>query len=80
MTKPKLILCVGLQRSGNHAILGWVEALFPGTVFHNDQFHDLFADAHLGGQAPYAVYRMALASGLFESLGQVNSLGLLRRL
>ncbi|MCA8882263.1 MAG: hypothetical protein KDA50_00685 [Rhodobacteraceae bacterium] len=44
MTKPKLILCVGLQRSGNHAILGWVEALFPGTVFHNDQFHDLFAD------------------------------------
>ncbi len=33
-----------------------------------------------GGQAPYAVYRMALASGLFENLGQVNSLGLLLRL
>ena len=42
--------------------------------------HDLFSDAHEGGQAPYAVYRMALASGLFENLGQVNSLGLLRRL
>lgn len=42
--------------------------------------HDLFADAHEGGQAPYAIYRLALASGLFESLGQVNSLGLLRRL
>jgi predicted O-methyltransferase YrrM len=42
--------------------------------------HDLFDDAHAGGQAPYAVYRMALASGLFESLGRVNSLGLLRRL
>lgn len=41
--------------------------------------HDLFADASEGGQAPYAVYRMALASGLFESLGQVDSLGLLRR-
>lgn len=42
--------------------------------------HDLFEDAHAGGQAPFAIYRMALASGLFESLGQVNSLGLLRRL
>ena len=42
--------------------------------------HDLFADAHQGGQAPYAVYRMAVASGLFADLGQVNSLGLLRRL
>jgi predicted O-methyltransferase YrrM len=42
--------------------------------------HDLFEDAHAGGQAPYAVYRMARASGLFEDLGQVNSLGLLRRL
>jgi MMP 1-O-methyltransferase len=42
--------------------------------------HDLFDDAHAGGQAPYAVYRMALASGLFADLGQVNSLGLLQRL
>ena len=42
--------------------------------------HDLFEDAHAGGQAPFAIYRMALASGLFEALGQVNSLGLLRRL
>lgn len=44
MNKRKLIVCVGLQRSGNHAILGWVETLFPGTVFHNNQFQDLFAD------------------------------------
>lgn len=42
--------------------------------------HDLYDDAHAGGQAPYAIYRMARASGLFEDLGQVNSLGLLRRL
>ncbi|HEY6130645.1 MAG TPA: class I SAM-dependent methyltransferase [Halioglobus sp.] len=42
--------------------------------------HDLFEDAHAGGQAPYAIYRMALASGLFENLGRVNSLGLLQRL
>ena len=42
--------------------------------------HDLVADAREGGQAPYAIYRLARASGLFEDLGQVNTLGLLRRL
>jgi predicted O-methyltransferase YrrM len=42
--------------------------------------HDLFEDAFEGGQAPYAVYRMARASGLYEDIGRVNSLGLLRRL
>jgi predicted O-methyltransferase YrrM len=55
----------------------WTAHLMRGGVL---AIHDLFADAHVGGQAPYAVYRMAQASGLFENLGQVNSLGLLRRL
>lgn len=54
----------------------WAPHVIRGGIL---AIHDLFADAHEGGQAPYAVYRMALASGLFESLGQVNSLGLLRR-
>ena len=55
----------------------WMPHLMRGGVL---AIHDLFDDPHKGGQAPYAVYRMALASGLFESLGQVNSLGLLLRL
>jgi predicted O-methyltransferase YrrM len=55
----------------------WMPHLMRGGVL---AIHDLFDDAHAGGQAPYAIYRMALASGLFENLGQVNSLGLLRRL
>lgn len=55
----------------------WAPHLMRGGIL---AIHDLFAAAHAGGQAPYAIYRMALASGLFESLGQVNSLGLLRRL
>ena len=42
--------------------------------------HDIYPDAAKGGQAPYAIYRMALASGLFEEIARVNSLGLLRRL
>lgn len=55
----------------------WTAHLMRGGVL---AIHDLFEDAHEGGQAPFAVYRMAKASGLFEDLGQVNSLGLLRRL
>jgi predicted O-methyltransferase YrrM len=55
----------------------WAPHVARGGVL---AIHDLFADAYRGGQAPYAVYRMALASGLFESIGQVNSLGLLLRL
>jgi predicted O-methyltransferase YrrM len=55
----------------------WMPHLMRGGIL---AIHDLFDDAHAGGQAPYAVYRMALASGLFENLGQVNSLGLLLRL
>ena len=42
--------------------------------------HDVFPDAHKGGQAPYAVYRLALESGLFRELERVNSLALLQRL
>jgi MMP 1-O-methyltransferase len=42
--------------------------------------HDLFDKPEDGGQAPIAIYKLALASGLFEPLKRVNSLGLLRRL
>lgn len=41
--------------------------------------HDIFPDPKDGGQAPYEIYRLALASGLFEELSMVKSLGLLRR-
>ena len=55
----------------------WTAHLQRGGIL---AIHDLFHDAHAGGQAPYAIYRMARSSGLFEDLGQVNSLGILRRL
>jgi len=42
--------------------------------------HDVFPDAAKGGQAPYAIYRMALDSGLFIETARVNTLALLRRL
>ncbi len=41
--------------------------------------HDLFPDPADGGQAPWEIYQLALASGLFDELARVESLGLLRR-
>lgn len=41
--------------------------------------HDLFPNPAEGGQAPYTIYQLALASGLFEPLAQVCTLGLLQR-
>lgn len=42
--------------------------------------HDVYPDASRGGQAPYAIYRLALDSGLFEEIGRTDSLALLRKL
>jgi predicted O-methyltransferase YrrM len=42
-------------------------------------FHDVFSDPAKGGQAPYEVYRAAIASALFREHSFVHSLGVLRR-
>ncbi|OGP69018.1 MAG: hypothetical protein A2W27_04165 [Deltaproteobacteria bacterium RBG_16_44_11] len=42
-------------------------------------FHDIFPDPTKGGQAPYKVYRMAVASGLYKELPMCESLGILKR-
>lgn len=42
-------------------------------------FHDIFPDPARGGQAPYHVYQIALASLLYEELPKFESLGILRR-
>jgi len=55
----------------------WAGHVVKGGVL---AIHDIFPDAAKGGQAPYAVYRMALASGLFGEIARVNTLALLRRL
>lgn len=55
----------------------WAGHLVRGGVL---AIHDIFPDAAKGGQAPYAIYRMALDSGLFEEIERVNTLALLRRL
>lgn len=55
----------------------WSAHLMQGAIL---AVHDLFPDPHKGGQAPWAIYQMALQSGLFEELERVNTLGVLRRL
>ncbi|MCK9991540.1 MAG: MMP 1-O-methyltransferase [Alphaproteobacteria bacterium] len=55
---------------------------FSGHVMQGGilAIHDIFPDPRDGGQAPYEIYRLALASGMFEELAMVKSLGLLRRI
>ncbi|MEQ9462150.1 MAG: class I SAM-dependent methyltransferase [Haliea sp.] len=42
--------------------------------------HDVYPDPAAGGQAPRAIHRLALQSGLFTHCEQVDSLAILRRL
>jgi predicted O-methyltransferase YrrM len=42
--------------------------------------HDIFMDPEKGGQAPYHVYRLAVASGLFKEVSMINTLGVLKRM
>lgn len=55
----------------------WAGHLQRGGIL---AIHDVYPDAALGGQAPRAIYRLALQSGLFECCEQVESLAVLRRL
>jgi len=54
----------------------WVARLVPGGIL---AIHDIFPDPAKGGQAPYDIWKLAKASGLFEELPMVNTLGLFRR-
>jgi predicted O-methyltransferase YrrM len=54
----------------------WYPHLLPGGFF---VFHDIFLDPAKGGQAPYEVYKLALASGQFEELPMTKTLGVLQR-
>lgn len=55
----------------------WAEHVALGGVL---AIHDLFPDPAEGGQAPINIWRKALASGLFEEIKVVNTLGFLRRI
>ncbi|MFH2093070.1 MAG: class I SAM-dependent methyltransferase [Pseudomonadota bacterium] len=56
--------------------LTWAYHIKPGGFL---VIHDVFMDPDQGGQAPRQVYDIALASGDFEELEMVKSLGVLKR-
>ena len=49
----------------------------PGGIL---AIHDVFPDPAEGGQAPFTLWRMALASGLFEEYSHCQSLRALKRI
>ncbi|WP_258407949.1 class I SAM-dependent methyltransferase [Streptomyces hygroscopicus] len=55
---------------------GWAPHLAPGGLL---VIHDVFPDPADGGQAPYRIYRRALASGAFTEISATRSLRVLRR-
>ena len=55
----------------------WVSHLLPGGYL---VLHDIFPEPAQGGQAPYCIYSMALASGLFKKISlRIQTLGVLKR-
>ncbi|MFV0477965.1 MAG: class I SAM-dependent methyltransferase [Parahaliea sp.] len=56
---------------------GWSTHLLPGGIL---AIHDIFSDPAEGGQAPWTILQLALQSGLFEEVEQIDTLAILRRL
>jgi predicted O-methyltransferase YrrM len=56
--------------------VSWSGHVQPGGIL---AVHDVFLDPRAGGQAPRFVYSLAIASGLYEELPMVKTLGILRR-
>ncbi len=55
---------------------GWAPHVMTGGAL---VFHDIYPDPADGGQAPFQVYRRALASGAFEEVSVTGSLRVLER-
>ncbi len=55
---------------------GWARHVMTGGYL---VIHDLFENPDEGGQAPIEIYRLALASGLFDERPQTRTLGVLQR-
>ncbi len=54
----------------------WAGHIIPGGYL---LIHDIFKDPAKGGQAPYHIYNLAVASGLFQELPMTKTLGVLQR-
>ncbi|GAA3751884.1 class I SAM-dependent methyltransferase [Streptomyces tremellae] len=78
--RPLGLVFVDGGHTDEHAVNdyeGWAPHLAEGGLL---VIHDVFEDPADGGQAPYRVYRRALASGAFEETSVTRSLRVLRRI
>jgi predicted O-methyltransferase YrrM len=55
----------------------WSAHIRPAGIL---AIHDIFPDPEDGGQAPFQIYQLARASGLFEEVQMRRTLAILRRL
>ena len=55
----------------------WAKHIMSGGFL---MIHDIFSDPTQGGQAPFQIYNLALASGHFRGVNKVKTLGVLQRL
>ena len=55
----------------------WAGHVMPGGYL---LFHDIFPNPEEGGQAPYQVFKIAAASGLFRERPMFKTIGVLQRL
>ncbi|MFE2431390.1 class I SAM-dependent methyltransferase [Streptomyces sp. NPDC059373] len=77
--KPLALVFIDGGHTDEHATNdyeGWAPHVAPDGLL---VIHDVFADPADGGQAPYRIYRRALASGAFTELSVTGSLHVLRR-
>jgi predicted O-methyltransferase YrrM len=56
---------------------GWAGKILPGGIL---AIHDVFPNPEDGGRPPYEIWKLAIASGLFEQINRVGTLEVLRRL
>jgi predicted O-methyltransferase YrrM len=56
---------------------GWAGRIVSGGIL---AIHDVFPDPADGGRPPYEIWKLAMASGLFEKISRVGTLEVLRRL
>ena len=54
----------------------WARHILPGGYL---LIHDIFSDPNQGGQAPFQIYNLAIASGRFQEVKMVKTLGVLQR-
>jgi len=55
----------------------WAGHIMPNGYL---MIHDIFKDPEKGGQAPYHIYKLAVASGLFKEVSMIHTLGVLKRM